>query len=123
MKPPIWETAYYKIPVYWMLISFMALDPEEQLKYFEYSPLHLGDKDYNMPTKNILMVLINALHLYSFNGEFDDDKNVCAKDEWFHDLLYKYRNDIIYSYESFINDAVWSEIRKGAKELLDTTEL
>ena len=46
MKPPIWETVYCDIAAYWMLLSFMTLEPEQQLQYFEYPPLYLNDKDY-----------------------------------------------------------------------------
>ena len=45
MKPPIWETVYYDSADYWMLVSFMTLEPEQQLQYFEYPPLNQNDKD------------------------------------------------------------------------------
>jgi len=29
MEPPIWEIVYYNIADYWMLLSFMTLEPEQ----------------------------------------------------------------------------------------------
>ncbi len=72
MKPPIWETVYYDSADYWMLISFMTLEPEQQLQYFEYPPLYLNDKDYDRPTKNVLIALMNALCDYPFINKYDE---------------------------------------------------
>ena len=76
MKPPIWETVYYDSADYWMLISFMTLEPEQQLQYFEYPPLYLNDKDYERPTKNVLFALLITLQGRSFIDDFWDDENV-----------------------------------------------
>ena len=86
MKPPIWETVYYDSADYWMLISFMTLEPEQQLQYFEYPPLNQNDKDYERPTKNVLRALIISLEYRSFIDDFDDE-NILKKDEQFHELL------------------------------------
>ena len=112
MKPPIWETVYYDSADYWMLISFMTLEPEQQLQYFEYPPLNQNDKDYNRPTKNVLRALIISLGGRSFIDDFDDDENVLKKDEQFHKLL-----------DDRDNSDYWIELRKAAKELLDATEV
>ena len=122
MKPPIWETVYCDIAAYWMLISFMTLEPEQQLQYFEYPPLNQNDKDYERPTKNVLLALIISLELRSFIDDFWDDENVLKKDERFHELLENMDNTV-YSYESFMESDYWIELRKAAKELLDATEI
>ena len=122
MKPPIWETVYYDSADYWMLISFMTLEPEQQLQYFEYPPLYLNDKDYNRPTKNVLRALIISLEWRSFIDDFWDDENVLKKDEQFHKLL-DGGDNTVYSYESFMESDYWIELRKAAKELLDATEV
>ncbi|NUF78359.1 hypothetical protein GY065_05380 [Snodgrassella sp. ESL0323] len=122
MKPPIWETVYCDIAAYWMLISFMTLEPEQQLQYFEYPPLNQNDKDYERPTKNVLLALIISLELRSFIDDFWDDENVLKKDERFHELL-ENMDDTVYSYESFMESDYWIELRKAAKELLDATEV
>ena len=119
--PPIWETVYYDMSVSWMLISFMTLEPEQQLQYFEYPPLYLNDKDYNRPTKNVLRALFLTLQDLNFIDDFDD-KNVSKKDEQFHKLLDD-RDNTVYSYESFMESDYWIELRKAAKELLDATEV
>ena len=120
--PPIWETVYYNMATYWMLISFMTLEPEQQLQYFEYPPLYLNDKDYNRPTKNVLRALIISLEWRSFIDDFWDDENVLKKDEQFHKLL-DGGDNTVYSYESFMESDYWIELRKAAKELLDATEV
>ena len=122
MKPPIWETVYYDSADYWMLISFMTLEPEQQLQYFEYPPLNQNDKDYERPTKNVLIALIISLELRSFIDDFWDDENVLKKDERFHELL-ENMDDTVYSYKSFMESDYWIELRKAAKELLDATEI
>ena len=122
MKPPIWETVYCDIAAYWMLLSFMTLEPEQQLQYFEYPPLYLNDKDYERPTKNVLMAFLITLQGRSFIDDFWDDENVLKKDEQFHKLLDD-RDNTVYSYESFMESDYWIELRKAAKELLDATEV
>ena len=122
MKPPIWETVYYDSADYWMLISFMTLEPVQQLQYFEYPPLYLNDKDYERPTKNVLFALLITLQGRSFIDDFWDDENVLKKDEQFHKLLDNIDNTV-YSYESFMESDYWIELRKAAKELLDATEV
>ena len=122
MKPPIWETVYCDIAAYWMLISFMTLEPEQQLQYFEYPPLYQNDKDYDRPTKNVLRALFLTLQGRSFIDDFWDDENVLKKDEQFHKLLDDGDNTV-YSYESFMESDYWIELRKAAKELLDATEV
>ena len=122
MKPPIWETVYCDIAAYWMLLSFMTLEPEQQLQYFEYPPLYLNDKDYERPTKNVLFALLITLQGRSFIDDFWDDENVLKKDEQFHKLLDD-RDNTVYSYESFMESDYWIELRKAAKELLDATEV
>ncbi|MBI0068878.1 MULTISPECIES: hypothetical protein [unclassified Snodgrassella] len=121
MKPPIWETVYYDSADYWMLISFMTLEPEQQLQYFEYPPLNQNDKDYERPTKNVLIALITSLEYRSFIDDFDDE-NILKKDEQFHELL-ENMDDTVYSYKSFMESDYWIELRKAAKELLDATEI
>ena len=121
-SPPIWETVYYNMATYWMLISFMTLEPEQQLQYFEYPPLNQNDKDYERPTKNVLIALIISLELRSFIDDFWDDENVLKKDERFHELL-ENMDDTVYSYKSFMESDYWIELRKAAKELLDATEV
>ena len=121
MKPPIWETVYYDSADYWMLISFMTLEPEQQLQYFEYPPLNQNDKDYERPTKNVLIALIISLEYRSFIDDFDDE-NILKKDEQFHELL-ENMDDTVYSYKSFMESDYWIELRKAAKELLDATEV
>ena len=121
-SPPIWETVYYNMATYWMLISFMTLEPEQQLQYFEYPPLNQNDKDYERPTKNVLIALIISLELRSFIDDFWDDENVLKKDERFHELL-ENMDDTVYSYKSFMESDYWIELRKAAKELLDATEI
>ena len=122
MKPPIWETVYYDSADYWMLISFMTLEPEQQLQYFEYPPLNQNDKDYNRPTKNVLRALFLTLQGFSFIDDFWDDENVLKKDEQFQKLISD-RDNAAYSYESFMESDYWIELRKAAKELLDATEV
>ncbi|MBI0077379.1 MULTISPECIES: hypothetical protein [unclassified Snodgrassella] len=122
MKPPIWETVYYNMATYWMLISFMTLEPEQQLQYFEYPLLNQNDKDYERPTKNVLIALITSLEYRSFIDDFWDDENVLKKDERFHELL-ENMDDTVYSYKSFMESDYWIELRKAAKELLDATEV
>ena len=122
MKPPIWETVYYDSADYWMLISFMTLEPEQQLQYFEYPPLYQNDKDYNRPTKNVLRALFLTLQGFSFIDDFWDDENVLKKDEQFQKLISD-RDNAAYSYESFMDSDYWIELRKAAKELLDATEI
>ena len=122
MKPPIWETVYCDIAAYWMLISFMTLEPEQQLQYFEYPPLYQNDKDYNRPTKNVLRALFLTLQGRSFIDDFWDDENVLKKDEQFQKLISD-RDNAAYSYESFMESDYWIELRKAAKELLDATEV
>ena len=122
MKPPIWETVYYDSADYWMLVSFMTLEPQQQLQYFEYPPLYQNDKDYNRPTKNVLRALFLALQGFSFIDDFWDDENVLKKDERFHELL-ENMDDTVYSYKSFMESDYWIELRKAAKELLDATEV
>ena len=122
MKPPIWETVYCDIAAYWMLISFMTLEPEQQLQYFEYPLLNQNDKDYERPTKNVLLALITSLEYRSFIDDFWDDENVLKKDEQFHKLL-DGGDNTVYSYESFMESDYWIELRKAAKELLDATEV
>ena len=121
MKPPIWETVYYDSADYWMLISFMTLEPEQQLQYFEYPPLYQNDKDYNRPTKNVLRALFLTLQGRSFIDDFDDE-NILKKDEKFQKLISD-RDNAAYSYESFMESDYWIELRKAAKELLDATEI
>ena len=121
MKPPIWETVYYDSADYWMLISFMTLEPEQQLQYFEYPPLYLNDKDYNRPTKNVLKALFLTLQDLNFIYDFDDE-NILKKDEKFQKLISD-RDNTAYSYESFMESDYWIELRKAAKELLDATEI
>ena len=121
-SPPIWETVYYNMATYWMLISFMTLEPEQQLQYFEYPPLYQNDKDYERPTKNVLIALITSLEYRSFIDDFWDDENVLKKDERFHELL-ENMDDTVYSYKSFMESDYWIELRKAAKELLDATEV
>ena len=121
-SPPIWETVYYNMATYWMLISFMTLEPEQQLQYFEYPPLYQNDKDYERPTKNVLIALIISLQLRSFIDDFWDDENVLKKDEQFQKLISD-RDNAAYSYESFMESDYWIELRKAAKELLDATEV
>ena len=121
MKPPIWETVYCDIAAYWMLLSFMTLEPEQQLQYFEYPPLYLNDKDYNRPTKNVLRALFLTLQGRSFIDDFDDE-NILKKDEKFQKLISD-RDNAAYSYESFMESDYWIELRKAAKELLDATEI
>ena len=121
MKPPIWETVYYDSADYWMLISFMTLEPEQQLQYFEYPLLNQNDKDYERPTKNVLIALIISLEYRSFIDDFDDE-NILKKDEQFHELL-ENMDDTVYSYKSFMESDYWIELRKAAKELLDATEI
>nr|WP_303833068.1 hypothetical protein [Snodgrassella alvi] len=121
MKPPIWETVYCDIAAYWMLISFMTLEPEQQLQYFEYPPLYLNDKDYNRPTKNVLKALFLTLQDLNFIYDFDDE-NILKKDEKFQKLISD-RDNTAYSYESFMESDYWIELRKAAKELLDATEI
>ena len=120
--PPIWETVYYNMATYWMLISFMTLEPEQQLQYFEYPLLNQNDKDYERPTKNVLIALIISLEYRSFIDDFWDDENVLKKDERFHELL-ENMDDTVYSYKSFMESDYWIELRKAAKELLDATEV
>ena len=122
MKPPIWETVYCDIAAYWMLLSFMTLEPEQQLQYFEYPPLYLNDKDYERPTKNVLFALLITLQGRSFIDDFWDDENVLKKDEQFQKLISD-RDNAAYSYESFMESDYWIELRKAAKELLDATEI
>ena len=122
MNLPLWETTYYKMSVSWMLISFMTLEPEQQLQYFEYPPLYQNDKDYNRPTKNVLRALFLALQGFSFIDDFWDDENVLKKDEQFQKLISD-RDNAAYSYESFMESDYWIELRKAAKELLDATEV
>ncbi|PCL19948.1 hypothetical protein CPT77_10110 [Snodgrassella alvi] len=121
-SPPIWETVYYNMATYWMLISFMTLEPEQQLQYFEYPLLNQNDKDYERPTKNVLIALITSLEYRSFIDDFWDDENVLKKDERFHELL-ENMDDTVYSYKSFMGSDYWIELRKAAKELLDATEV
>ena len=121
MKPPIWETVYYDSADYWMLVSFMTLEPEQQLQYFEYPPLYLNDKDYNRPTKNVLKALFLTLQDLNFIYDFDDE-NILKKDEKFQKLISD-RDNAAYSYESFMESDYWIELRKAAKELLDATEV
>ncbi|AWM79286.1 hypothetical protein DKL61_02330 [Gammaproteobacteria bacterium ESL0073] len=105
MKPSIWETVYYNIATYWMLISFMTLEPKHQLQYFEYPPLYQNDKDYNKSTKNVLRALISVLQERDFIDDFDDE-NILIRDEWFHKLLNN-GDDTIYSYDSFMESNYW----------------
>ncbi|MBI0068883.1 MULTISPECIES: hypothetical protein [unclassified Snodgrassella] len=119
--PPIWETVYYDMSVSWMLVSFMTLEPEQQLQYFEYPPLYLNDKDYNRPTKNVLIALSNALYDYPFINEYDEG-SILVKDEQFRNLL-ETTDRTIYSYESFMLSNYWSSLRRTAKELLEEAEL
>ena len=121
MKPPIWETVYYDSADYWMLVSFMTLEPEQQLQYFEYPPLYQNDKDYNRPTKNVLKALFLTLQDLNFTYDFDDE-NILKKDEKFQKLISD-RDNTAYSYESFMESDYWIELRKAAKELLDATEI
>ena len=121
MKPPIWETVYYDSADYWMLISFMTLEPEQQLQYFEYPPLYQNDKDYDRPTKNVLKALFLTLQDLNFTYDFDDE-NILKKDEKFQKLISD-RDNTAYSYESFMESDYWIELRKAAKELLDATEV
>ena len=121
MKPPIWETVYYDSADYWMLISFMTLEPEQQLQYFEYPPLYQNDKNYNRPTKNVLRALFLTLQDLNFIYDFDDE-NILKKDEKFQKLISD-RDNAAYSYESFMESDYWIELRKAAKELLDATEI
>ncbi|KEQ00775.1 hypothetical protein SASC598J21_014630 [Snodgrassella alvi SCGC AB-598-J21] len=121
MKPPIWETVYCDIAAYWMLLSFMTLEPEQQLQYFEYPPLYLNDKDYNRPTKNVLRALFLTLQDLSFIDDFDDE-NILKKEEKFQKLISD-RDNAAYFYESFMESDYWIELRKAAKELLDATEI
>ena len=121
MKPPIWETVYYDSADYWMLVSFMTLEPEQQLQYFEYPPLYQNDKDYNRPTKNVLKALFLTLQDLNFTYDFDDE-NILKKDEKFQKLISD-RDNAAYSYESFMESDYWIELRKAAKELLDATEV
>ncbi|NUF78352.1 hypothetical protein GY065_05345 [Snodgrassella sp. ESL0323] len=121
MKPPIWETVYYDLADYWMLVSFMTLEPEQQLQYFEYPPLYQNDKDYNRPTKNVLKALFLTLQDLNFTYDFDDE-NILKKDEKFQKLISD-RDNTAYSYESFMESDYWIELRKAAKELLDATEI
>ena len=120
-SPPIWETVYYNMATYWMLISFMTLEPEQQLQYFEYPPLYQNDKDYERPTKNVLLALLITLQKHDFIDDFDDE-NISKKDERFHKLL-DGGDNTVYSYESFMESDYWIELRKAAKELLDATEV
>ena len=120
-SPPIWETVYYNMATYWMLISFMTLEPEQQLQYFEYPPLYQNDKDYNRPTKNVLRALFLTLQDLNFIYDFDDE-NILKKDEKFQKLISD-RDNAAYSYESFMESDYWIELRKAAKELLDATEI
>ena len=113
---------YYDSADYWMLISFMTLEPEQQLQYFEYPLLNQNDKDYERPTKNVLIALITSLEYRSFIDDFWDDENVLKKDERFHELL-ENMDDTVYSYKSFMESDYWIELRKAAKELLDATEV
>ena len=83
-----------------MLVSFMTLEPEQQLQYFEYPPLYQNDKDYNRPTKNVLRALFLTLQGLSFIGDFDDE-NILKKDEKFQKLISD-RDNSAYSYKSFI---------------------
>ncbi|PIT64857.1 hypothetical protein BHC47_08640 [Snodgrassella alvi] len=119
--PPMWETVYYDMSVSWMLLSFMTLEPEQQLQYFEYPPLYLNDKDYDRPTKNVLIALMNALCDYPFINEYDEG-SILVKDEQFRNLL-RIADDTIYSYESFMISNYWSSLRRTAKELLEEAEL
>lgn len=121
MKPPVWETEYYNMPAYWMLISFMTLEASEQLQYFEYPPLPQNDKDYHKPTKNVLLALIGTLQNRDFIDDFDDE-NITKKDEAFHELLDQC-DDTDISYESFMTSHYWAGLRKSAKELLEATKL
>ena len=104
MKPPIWETVYCDIAAYWMLLSFMTLEPEQQLQYFEYPPLYQNDKDYNRPTKNVLRALFLTLQGLSFIGDFDDE-NILKKDEKFQKLISD-RDNSAYSYKSFMESDI-----------------
>ena len=103
-SPPIWETVYCDIAAYWMLVSFMTLEPEQQLQYFEYPPLNQNDKDYNRPTKNVLRALFLTLQGLSFIGDFDDE-NILKKDEKFQKLISD-RDNSAYSYESFMESDI-----------------
>ena len=103
-SPPIWETVYCDIAAYWMLVSFMTLEPEQQLQYFEYPPLYLNDKDYNRPTKNVLRALFLTLQGRSFIDDFDDE-NILKKDEKFQKLISD-RDNSAYSYESFMESDI-----------------
>ena len=100
----------------------MTLEPEQQLQYFEYPLLNQNDKDYERPTKNVLIALITSLEYRSFIDDFWDDENVLKKDERFHELL-ENMDDTVYSYKSFMESDYWIELRKAAKELLDATEV
>ena len=100
----------------------MTLEPEQQLQYFEYPLLNQNDKDYERPTKNVLLALITSLEYRSFIDDFWDDENVLKKDEQFHKLLDE-RDNTVFSYESFMESDYWIELRKAAKELLDATEV
>ncbi|WP_157784845.1 hypothetical protein, partial [Snodgrassella alvi] len=99
-----------------------TLEPEQQLQYFEYPLLNQNDKDYERPTKNVLIALITSLEYRSFIDDFWDDENVLKKDERFHELL-ENMDDTVYSYKSFMESDYWIELRKAAKELLDATEV
>ena len=103
-SPPIWETVYCDIAAYWMLVSFMTLEPEQQLQYFEYPPLYQNDKDYNRPTKNVLRALFLTLQGLSFIGDFDDE-NILKKDEKFQKLISD-RDNSAYSYKSFMESDI-----------------
>ena len=110
MNLPLWETAYYNMSVSWMLVSFMTLEPEQQLQYFEYPPLYQypplnqNDKDYNRPTKNVLRALFLTLQGLSFIGDFDDE-NILKKDEKFQKLISD-RDNSAYSYKSFMESDI-----------------
>lgn len=127
MYIPIEKTVYYTMPVNWMLVSFMTLSPEQQLKHFQGPLLSTSDEGYGKPTKNHLIGLLWSLMDYTFvDNELPNYEEVLIKNKALQDLLCECSGsnaDSYLSYECFMYGEYWRQIREKARELLEATGL
>jgi hypothetical protein len=110
--------------VYWLLLSFVALDSEEQLAHLPAPVPGREDPRATDPSHNPLLALNFALYDYfaAWNREFD-----AARGWDFDDLLSKFATPSdgpgIFCLEELRGGEAWRELRAAALEVLSKAGL
>lgn len=112
--------------IYWMLLTLMALEPEEQVSHLLLPIPSRGNADASRPTRNPLLALNLALDEYKFYwfDEHERTEALAAFDEARELYAVTPGGDVgIFCIEEFLNGERWRRLRELARRALEESRL